>query len=341
MEVIERSAEAQKQLLDDLLDVSRIAAGKTRLERTETSVTDLVRLAIESLLPTAKAKNVSLKADLASDIGTISADPDRLRQVIGNLVNNAVKFTPSGGHVDLQLRKDGEWVEFSVTDTGKGIEPEFLPHVFTAFSQSDVSSTRSFGGLGLGLAISKELVELHGGTIYAESEGIGKGATFFVRLPLSEPDHLVKRKERKKDAVSSKAGITDGTRVLLIEDEQPTRDAVELLLEKNGAVVTSTATAAEAFAAFEKSRPDIIVSDIGLPEEDGYALLQRIRSLEMEKNELPTPAIALTAFASSKDRKKARESGFHKHLAKPVTAAMLLAAVTTLLDDKERAENTG
>jgi signal transduction histidine kinase len=194
LEVIERSAQAQKQLLDDLLDVSRIVSGKARLKRAETNLTDLVRLAVDTLLPTAEAKGVALKTDLAKNIGTIAADPDRLRQVIGNLVNNAVKFTLNGGRVDVRLRKDGDWVEISVTDTGKGIEPEFLPHVLTAFSQSDVSSTRSFGGLGLGLAISKELVELHGGTIHAESEGAGKGATFVVRLPITEPDKLTKRK---------------------------------------------------------------------------------------------------------------------------------------------------
>jgi PAS domain S-box-containing protein len=341
LEVIERSAEAQKQLLDDLLDVSRIASGKTRLERTETNLTDLVRLAIDSHLPTAKAKNVTLKTELATDIGAISADPDRLRQVAGNLVHNAVKFTPSGGRVEVHLRKDGDWIVFSVSDTGKGIEPEFLPHVFTAFSQADVSSTRAFGGLGLGLAISKELVELHGGTIIAESKGAGEGSTFTVRLPLTEPDTLAKRKGRKREANASKAGLAAGTKILLIEDEQQTRDAVELLLEKSGAAVTSTATAAEAFAAFEKSRPDVIISDIGLPEEDGYQLLQRIRTLEMENKEPPTPAIALTAFASNTDRRLARESGFHKHIAKPVTAAMLLAAVATLLNDKERAENGG
>jgi signal transduction histidine kinase len=192
--VIERSAQAQKQLLDDLLDVSRIVSGKARLKRAETNLTDLVRLAVDSLLPTAEAKGVALKSDLAKDIGTMSADPDRLRQVIGNLVGNALKFTPGGGRVDVRLRKDGDWVEISVTDTGKGIEPEFLPHVFTAYSQSDVSSARSFGGLGLGMAVSKELVELHGGTIHAESDGAGKGATFVVRLPLTESDKLTNRK---------------------------------------------------------------------------------------------------------------------------------------------------
>jgi two-component system CheB/CheR fusion protein len=339
LEVIEKSAESQKQLLDDLLDVSRIASGKTRLERSETDLLEVVRLAIDTLMPTAKAKNVTLKTNLAKDVGLISADSDRLRQVIGNLVNNALKFTPAGGRVDVRLRKDGDWIEFSVTDTGKGIEPEFLPHVFTAFSQSDVSSTRSFGGLGLGLAISKELVELHGGTIHAESAGAGKGATFVVRLPSTAPDKSDKRKRQK---LGSKAASTDlmvGSKILLIEDESQTREALEKLLEKNGAEVTAVGAAAEAFASFKKSRPNIIISDIGLPEEDGYALLQRIRSLEMESHESPTPAIALTAFASSKDRRMARESGFHKHLAKPVTAAMLLAAVTTLLADKDRAEN--
>jgi signal transduction histidine kinase/ActR/RegA family two-component response regulator len=341
LEVIERSAESQKQLLDDLLDVSRIASGKTRLERTETDVQGVIRLAVDSIMPMAKSKQVSIKTDLAKNVGPISADPDRLRQVVGNLVNNAVKFTPSGGEVNVRLVTEGDWLVISVADTGKGIEPDFLPHVFTAFSQADVSSTRSFGGLGLGLAISKELVELHGGSIYAESAGAGQGATFVVRLPARPARDERSPQARKGVQPESAPARLAGARVLLVEDEQQTREAIEKLLVKNGAKISTVATAADGLAAYENYPPDVIISDIGLPGEDGYSLMQRIRSLEIERQQPPTPAIALTAFASSKDRRKARESGFHTHLAKPVTAGALLAAVATLLEDKEQADNGG
>jgi two-component system CheB/CheR fusion protein len=341
LEVIERSAESQTQLLDDLLDTSRIASGKIRLERDETDLAAVARLAVEGAMPLVKSKGIEMKSQLADDIGLIDADADRLRQVVGNLLNNAIKFTPSGGRINVDLSKDGGWVELSVTDTGKGIEPDFLPSVFTAFSQADASSTRSFGGLGLGLAISKELIELHGGTIHAESAGPDKGAKFVVRLPLDGSNDRSQRKNKTASIEPTSTDHIDGANVLLVEDEPQTREALKKLVAKNGANVVAAATAADAMIEFEKSRPDIIVSDIGLPEEDGYHLLQRIRSLEMERGEPPTPAIALTAFASSKDRRMARESGYHKHIAKPVSPAVLLAAIGTLLAEKERAVKGG
>jgi PAS domain S-box-containing protein len=337
LEVIERSAEAQTQLLDDLLDTSRIASGKIRLERDDTDLVAVVRLAVDSVTPLAKSKGVEVKSQLAGDIGMIDADADRLRQVVGNLLNNAIKFTPSGGHIVVDVSKDGGWIELSVTDTGKGIEPDFLPSVFTAFSQADASSTRSFGGLGLGLAISKELVELHGGTIHAESAGRDKGARFVVRLPLNGSNDRSNRKNKTASIESASTDHIDGASILLVEDEPQTREALKKLLAKTGAQVVAVGTAAEAMKAFEKSRAGIIVSDIGLPQEDGHQLLQRIRSLEMERGEPPTPAIALTAFASSKDRRRARDSGYHKHIAKPVSPAVLLAAIGTLLAEKDRA----
>jgi CheY-like chemotaxis protein len=241
--------------------------------------------------------------------------------------------------VDVKLTKDKDWIELVVKDTGRGIDPDFLPRVFTAFSQADASSTRSFGGLGLGLAISKELVELHGGTIHAESEGPDHGATFVVRLPADSTQQAARRKVGKAPADLAGLDAIDGSHILLVEDETQTRDALAKLLGKGGAKITAVGTAAEAMQAFEDSRPDIIISDIGLPQEDGYQLLQKIRSLEMERNEPPIPAIALTAFAATKDRRLAREAGYHKHIAKPVTPAVLIAAVTTLLVDKDRAIN--
>jgi two-component system CheB/CheR fusion protein len=341
LEVIERSAEAQKQLLDDLLDTSRIAAGKVRLERTEADVEKIVRAAVDDFMPLAKEKNIKLTSELAKNIGEIYADPHRLRQVVSNLLGNAVKFTPSHGRINVQLTKGEGLVELSVADTGKGIDPDFLTQVFTPFSQADASSTRTHGGLGLGLAICKELVELHGGTICAESAGSGHGATFIVRLPILGPSSSPKRSLAKQARQSEASDHLAGSHVLWVEDEPQTRDALVKLLTKAGANVTAVATAPEAFAAFEKSRPDIIVSDIGLPGESGYQLLQRIRSIELERHEDATPAIALTAFATAKDRKQARDAGFHKHLAKPVTPAALMVAVSALLMEKERHENGG
>ncbi|HEX2477383.1 MAG TPA: ATP-binding protein, partial [Lacipirellulaceae bacterium] len=318
---------------------SRIASGKVRLERSETDLLDVVKLALDGVALLARRKGVVIATDLAKNIGIIDADADRLRQVIGNLLNNAIKFTPSGGRISVKLTKDSDWIELVVKDTGRGIDPDFLPRVFTAFSQADASSTRSFGGLGLGLAISKELVELHGGTIHAESEGVDHGATFVVRLPAEGPRPASRRKAGKAPADLGGLDAIDGAHILLVEDETQTREALRRLLGKGGAKITAVGTAAEAMKAFEEARPDIIISDIGLPEEDGYQFLQRIRSLELERNEPPTPAIALTAFAANKDRRMAREAGYHKHIAKPVTPAVLIAAVTTLLVDKDRAIN--
>jgi two-component system CheB/CheR fusion protein len=337
LSVIERSAEAQKQLLDDLLDTSRIASGKVRLNLEETDVPSVVRLAIEAIGPLAKSQGVTIEAELAPDVGMIVADSDRLRQVVGNLLNNAIKFTPSGGRVDVRLTKDEQWIELSVADTGKGIEPDFLPRVFTAFSQADASSTRSFGGLGLGLAISKELVELHGGIITAHSAGPGHGSTFVMKLPVDGSTRPAQRRRLSRALDAAQDALIEGVRILLVEDDPQTRDALQRLLSKNGAHVAAVATAADALKDFAESRSDIIISDIGLPEEDGYSLLQRIRSLEMERDQPPTPAIALTAFAGRKDRRMARESGFHKHIAKPVSPAVLLAAISTLLADKDLA----
>jgi two-component system CheB/CheR fusion protein len=341
LEVIERSAEAQKELLDDLLDTSRIAAGKVRLDRTDSDLRDIVKVAIDDVMPQAKDKNIKLGSRLATDIGAILADPHRLRQVANNLLGNAVKFTPSGGRIDVQLTKSEGWVELVVADTGRGIDPDFVSQVFIPFSQADTSTTRAGGGLGLGLAICKELIELHGGTIHAESKGRDQGATFIVRLPMLAAPKSEKRKDAKRHNQSDSAERLNGVQVLWVEDEPQTRDALVRLLSKNGAQVTAVSTAAEAFDAFKKSRPDVIVSDIGLPGEDGYQLLQRIRQLELEKHESATPAIALTAFASNKDRRQAREAGFHKHLAKPVTPAALLAALSTLMSEKDRHDNGG
>jgi two-component system CheB/CheR fusion protein len=341
LEIIEKSAEAQKQLLDDMLDTARIAAGKVRLERADVDVRSVVQQAIDAIMPVAKEKEVVLRANLANDIGQIYADADRLSQVVSNLLANAVKFTPSGGWVDVNLHKSDTAVELVVADTGQGIDPDFLPRIFTPFAQGDSSTPRSLGGLGLGLAIARDLVELHGGTIQAQSEGSGKGSKFIVRLPLFVSPQPAANNRTAAASDSTNREAIRGANVLLVEDEPQTRDALVKLLSKAGAQVKGVATAAEGMAAFRDSRPDLIISDIALPEESGYQLMQYIRSAEMERNLPATPAIALTALAAAKDRHQARESGFHKHIAKPVTPAALLAAVSTLLSEKVQIENGG
>jgi len=335
LQVIERSADAQRQLLDDLLDTSRIASGKVRLERVPTDLLPIVRMAIESIAPSAQEKGIRIESHLATNLDRVSADPNRLRQVVTNLLTNAIKFTPGGGKVEIELSQTDFWIELRVKDTGQGIEAGFLPNVFTPFSQAETSSTRSFGGLGLGLSICRELVELHGGTIRAESRGAGQGAAFTVRLPLPHEDELVEQHHQSQTMSPSLGTIADVT-VLLVEDEPQTRDALTKLLTKGGAHVTAVTTAKKALASYQYSQPDIIVSDIALPEEDGYHLMQTIRTIEREQERPPTPAVALTAFAGANDYKRAREAGFHQHLAKPVDPAVLIASISDLLDKQQK-----
>jgi CheY-like chemotaxis protein/anti-sigma regulatory factor (Ser/Thr protein kinase) len=265
----------------------------------------------------------------------------RLAQVVSNLLANAVKFTPSGGRVHVRLTRNDTALELTVADTGDGIDADFLPHIFTPFSQGDASSNRTHGGLGLGLAIARDLVELHGGTIHTESEGRGKGSRFVVRLPLFAPPKSAAEKNQKAGEEARDYRAVEGARILLVEDEPQTREALVKLLSRAGADVIPVTTSADALAAFDERQPDVIISDIGLPGESGYQLLQRIRSAEMEREKPATPAIALTAFAGANDRHQARESGFHKHIAKPVAPAVLLAAVGTLLDERRNAETNG
>ncbi len=329
LRVIERSALSQAQLLNDLLEVSRIASGKMRLERSETKLPALVRLAVEALKPIAEERGVTLEMNLQPDGCQLRADPDRLRQVVSNLLTNSVKFTPSGGRVTVAVSRTDDICEIRVTDTGQGIDPEFLPHIFTPFSQGDFTMTRSYGGLGLGLSISKELVELHGGTIEAHSEGAGRGATFIVRLPASMPASEPENAEEADGEPD--ANSLQETKILLVEDEPLTLDSLARVLRNYGADVTTAATAEAAFEAFNASPPHVIISDVGLPREDGYQLLQRLRGIEQERGLPPTPAIALSAFAGVKHRRQAREAGFDKHLPKPTKVAQLVNAISQLL----------
>ena len=334
LDIIERNARIQAKIIEDLLDMSRIISGKVRLDAQWIELAAVLNESIETLRSTAQAKGVRLQAMLDLFAGPIFGDPSRLQQVFWNLLNNAIKFTPKDGKVEVLLKRAGSEVEVTVVDTGEGIAPGFLPYVFDRFQQGDASTTRRHGGLGLGLAIVKELVELHGGTVRVESEGLGKGATFTVRLPLtaaySEPD----KEDQLPEAVLpgnqplpevSLANI----RVLVVDDEIDACDLVKVLLEMAGATVSTAGSASEAMEHILATRPDVLVCDIGMQDEDGYSLIRRLRALE-KKEEGALPAIALSAYARSEDRTKAIRSGFQNHLAKPVEPAELLAVVSSL-----------
>jgi hypothetical protein len=329
LETVERNARAQAQVIEDLLDISRIITGKLRLEPGPLDMKAVVEAALESTRPLADTKGVTLELETRVESLPMRGDAGRLQQVLWNLVSNAIKFTPRGGRVTVQLRPHGDSVELRVTDTGIGISPRFLPHLFERFRQEDGSSRRVHGGLGLGLAIVHHLVELHGGHISAHSPGEGLGASFVLHLP-REPRPLTPEPTRapleKVDAAPGPRAELAGLRLLLVENEEDTREALCTLLEHHGAHIRAVGSAAEAFHCFREWRPDLILSDIGLPGENGYELLQRIRALPAEEGGL-TPAIALTAYARAEDRARALRAGFDMHVPKPVEAAELLAVV--------------
>lgn len=324
-------------MIEDLLDVSRITSGHLRLQLRDVELVALVRDAIASVAPSANAKKITISADLGSDIGTVRSDPDRMSQIVLNLLTNAVKFTPEGGRVDVGLWRHGAEVEIRIADTGKGIGANFLPHIFDAFRQEDTGMTRQHGGLGLGLAIVKQLVELQQGTIDVESPGIGQGSTFTARLPL--PDVSAKREHstsKKHPKAPGQNGNGNGPlkekRVLLVEDDTTTRSGLALILQNAGLIVHEAESAAVAIASYSKTLPDIIISDIGLPGENGYALLRQIREQEARADRPPVPALALTAFVRDTDARAAIEAGFQAHLGKPVEPNQLLATLATLTE---------
>ena len=339
LSTIERSARSQNQLIEDILDVSRIITGKLRLDVRAVDLSSVITAAIDVARPAAEAKNIRLQVLLDPQAGPISGDPDRLQQVVWNLLSNAVKFTTKGGRIQVRLERVNSHVEIVISDTGKGIEPEFLPHVFDRFRQSDGSMTRRHGGLGLGLAIVRQIVELHGGTVSVMSDGEEKGATFTISLPLlpvrrDVPSDVPRVHPTAQSAVGAKAEIDcppelTGLRVLLVDDEADSRDLLSLVLDSCGAEVVTANSAAEAFAAIGAEKFDILISDIGMPDEDGFSLIKRIRGLPDEQGG-SVPAIALTAYARSEDRVRAIRSGFQMHVAKPVEPAELVAVAANL-----------
>ncbi|HEX8137657.1 MAG TPA: ATP-binding protein [Pyrinomonadaceae bacterium] len=335
LEVIERNARSQNQLIEDLLDVSRIITGKLRLDVRPVEPVSFIEAAIEAVVPAAEAKGILIHRSLNAGVPEVSGDPARLQQVVWNLLSNAIKFTPRGGRVEVRLERTNSHLEISVTDSGAGIEAEFLPYVFDRFRQADGSTRRQHGGLGLGLAIVRHLVELHGGSVGAASPGEGLGATFTVRLPLMS----VSRHEAE-DARSSVGprgpalavewpDRIEGLKILVVDDEADTLELLKLSLEQCGAQITTATSSSEALSVLAEERPDVIVSDIGMPFEDGYEFIRKVRALPAESGGR-IPAIALTAYATVQDRLRVLRSGYQMHVAKPVELGELTAIVSSV-----------
>lgn len=335
IQVIDRNARAQVRLIDDLLDLSRIMTGKVRLDLHQVSLLGIVEAAVDSAKPAADAKEIRLMAILDSVPASINADGTRLQQVVWNLLTNAIKFTPKGGRIQVLLQRVNSHIELSVSDTGVGIPADFLPHVFDRFSQRDSSTTRAFGGLGLGLAICKQLVELHGGSIRVASQGEGMGSTFFVDLPLSILQLEEENARRVSPTVEKQPGELlplprlDGVHAFIVDDERDSREILERVLRAQGAQVTSFDSAEEALRALEATQPAVIISDIGMPRMDGYQLMRTLRAGEPRTGRIP--ALALTAFARAEDRKRSLVAGYQAHLAKPFDVAELVLVVADLV----------
>jgi CheY-like chemotaxis protein len=345
--IIERSAKTQQQLIEDLLDTARIITGQLKLNHAPTDLLLVLEEALDAVRPAARAKQIDLVARLGGEPQQIIGDAARLQQVVLNLLQNAIKFTPDGGRVEIQLERDAGQIRIIVNDSGIGIEPEFLPAVFDRFSQQDVSRTRRYSGLGLGLSLVKQLVELHGGLIEAASAGAGRGATFTVTLPLRAPQiEAPPLSGRAIAEVQTGPGAIpledlprlDGVRVLLVDDEEDARLMIAATLGEWGAAVTAVASGQQARAIMADASFDALVCDIAMPDEDGYEVIGRIRELENERG-APTsrrlPAIALTALARPEDRMQALEAGFQMHVAKPIELAELVVVIKSLVARSE------
>jgi PAS domain S-box-containing protein len=340
LETIERNAKLQVQLIDDLLDVSRIISGKLRLTVMPVELSSIIEAAIDSIQPAADAKRIRLQVLLDSNAGLISGDPDRLQQVVWNLLSNAVKFTGKEGRVQIRLQRIDSHVEITTSDSGRGISPEFLPYVFDRFRQADSSISRMHGGLGLGLAIVRNLVELHGGSVRAQSPGEGLGATFTVQLPIAiahgSGRFLADADDVDPSGIGNQAGFEPspslkGVNILVVDDEADARDLLTVILEGCQAQVTTVTSPAEAYKTLEWLRPDVIISDIGMPGEDGYSLIRNVRLKEARERHGWKPAIALTAHARVEDRMRALSAGYQAHVAKPVEPAELVAVIVSLV----------
>lgn len=323
VEKIVNNAQLQAKLIEDLLDLSRIISGKLAVERSVLELETVVRTAVDAARPEAEARNVALSLACEASGAHVRGDAARLQQILANLLGNALKFTPPGRRVVVTVRRAEGTVEIEVRDEGQGIAPDFLPHLFERFSQADTKTTRRHGGLGLGLAIVRQLVDLHGGEVTAASEGEGRGATFTVRLPeLTDAERISPAPLAATETESSSAVSLAGIKVLAVDDEQSSREVLAEALLACGATVTPAHSAHEALRSFKLDRPDVVVSDIGMPELDGYALVQKIREMP-DAGARRTPIIALTAYASLQDRDRAMRSGFDRYLTKPLDPGRL------------------
>jgi PAS domain S-box-containing protein len=336
LETIERSAKSQNQLINDLLDVSRIITGKMRLDVGPVPLGAVIEAAVDTVRPAADAKSIHLTVSLDPAADMASGDAERLQQVMWNLLSNAIKFTPRGGQVDVILTRIDSHVEITVADDGNGINPEFLPYVFDRFRQEDARFNRQHGGLGLGLAIVRHLVELHGGTVHAESPGLGQGATFTVVVPVfPEPIALAPGGRRKTNGPLEGLPSLEGRRVLVVDNDADGREVVAMILVQQGAEVQTAPSTAEALNVLETWRPDVLISDIGMPDQNGYTLLETLREREQASGERPVPAIALTAYARHDDRIRALSAGYQLHVPKPVEPSELLMFVARLAERGE------
>ncbi|HEX8559503.1 MAG TPA: ATP-binding protein [Pyrinomonadaceae bacterium] len=336
VEIVERNARTQQQIIDDILDVSRIIKGQLRLDAEPTDLRGVVEAAADTVRHAAEAKGISLRTEFDPGVGPVAGDPRRLQQVVWNLILNAVKFTPIGGEVRVRLGGAGAHARLTVSDTGQGIRPDFLPYVFDRFRQGDQSTTRVYGGLGLGLSIVRHLVELHGGAVQAESEGDGRGSTFTVELPLLRSVGYAAPTVEEAGAgggpptADGPRSTLGGLSVLVVDDEPDALQLLKAVLEMRGARVTAVASAEAAWGALEAAWPDLLLCDIGMPGEDGYSLIRRVRAHGSGRG-AALPSVALTAYAGEADRALALEAGYQLHVAKPVDPAALVAVIAELL----------
>jgi len=345
IETILRNAEAQNHLIEDLLDVSRIISGKLRLEISTIKPIKVIEAAMETVRPAAEAKGITLEVKSLSPVSHISGDPNRLQQIIWNLLSNAIKFTPNGGKVTVELERTNGDIEIRVSDTGIGIKEDFLPFVFDRFRQADASSIRKFGGLGLGLAIVRHIAEMHGGTVSASSAGENKGSTFIIKLPVAQVLQAAKNADTQEISGNLKSKNSpnirlDGLLILAVDDEEDTRHLLVQSLTLYGATVITAKSAEEGLTAVKDKNPDILLSDIGMPDEDGYSLIRKVRTLS-DKHQKNIPAIALTAFTRAQDRMRAMTTGYQNHVSKPVEPDELATVIASLtgrlrIDDLEQ-----
>ena len=336
LEVIERSTRTQTRMVEDLLDVSRMMSGNLRIEPRPVDLSAVVNAAVDAVRPALDAKSLNLVTGLDSEAGPVAGDPERLQQVIWNLLTNAIKFTPRGGRIEVRLERRDSGVQVQVSDSGRGIAPDFVPRVFERFSQAEASSSRSQPGLGIGLALVRHLVELHGGTVQVASDGEGRGATFTVRLPV--PATLQGHRAGGPDSHPASPVVDplrplSGLHVLAVDDDADARELLRVAFQQAGARVTVADSARAALAALEAVAPSVLVSDIGMPDQNGYELLEQVRAAEHGSR---LPAVALTAYARVEDRDRAIRAGFQLHIAKPIDPAMLVRAVALVCGRIER-----